>query len=53
MSAPVITEDQWLLAVQANRRDAAIAVLAGDTDAVEQLRADHERLQAWQPGGAR
>lgn len=53
MTAPVITEAEWLLAVQANQRDTATAVLAGDTVAAEQLRDDYARLQAWRPGGAR
>lgn len=53
MSAPTISEAEWLLAVQANRRDTATAVLAGDTAAAEQLREDYTRLQAWRPGGTR
>jgi hypothetical protein len=52
VSSPTITEADWLLAVQANRRDLAAAVLRGDTANQERLRADYERLQAWKPGGA-
>lgn len=53
MTAPTITEGDWLLAVQANRRDLAAAVLRGDTANQERLRADYGRLVTWQPGGDR
>lgn len=52
MSSPTITEADWLLAVQANRRDLAAAVLRDDTANQQRLRDDYDRLQAWKPGGA-
>lgn len=53
MTAPAITEAEWLLAVQANRRDMATAVLERDAAKQNELRDDYQRLQAWRPGGAR